>query len=287
MGISYCKCNQEIKASVTFVKNTKLSTMDGKLDSKLTNPIVQEILVEEQLSPKKGITYKKKSVVPKITEIFISEENNEIPPIQIENEKSASILYVSTFGETSEKRAIEKEILVTQRETIEDYQQNNAINITIYGPAESGKTTFGYKIAGKSINKFYIPSLFTEVILTSIQLDKEKCNLKFRIPVEDKIFNPEADCCFVFFDLGSMKSFEEAKKCLEKLKQNKKLIFLIGNKCDKMIHVDEKIIKKACKEYRVHYYKISAFKGIGLVNLMFYVKKKIIKDRKHKKHCKM
>lgn len=156
------------------------------------------------------------------------------------------------------------------RRTLEKNKEN--FKIAIYGPSESGKTTFAIKFTKNKVSKFYIPSVFPEVIQSTILIENETQNFLFVIPTrEEQTKIIQADSYFIFFDLNDKKSFNEARSFLVNYcKFLNNPVYLIGNKCDINTTVPEKEISKLCSKVGTKFFKISAQKGFGVIDLVKY-----------------
>ena len=141
--------------------------------------------------------------------------------------------------------------------------------ILIYGPPESGKTSFIIRYFENKFDSCYIPSFSDEITKKSCFLNYgKKFNLEIIVSNNlNKIQN--ADCYFIFFDISSKNSFEEAKKIIiNYIINNNKKIFLIGNKKDLKNVVSEKNINDLCKKYNLEYFLISVKDNIGISAMM-------------------
>ena len=141
--------------------------------------------------------------------------------------------------------------------------------ILIYGPPESGKTSFIIRYFENKFDSCYIPSFSDEITKKSCFLNYgKKFNLEIIVSNNlNKIQN--ADCYFIFFDISSKNSFEEAKKIIiNYIINNNKKIFLIGNKKDLKNVVLEKNIQDLCKKYHLEYFLISVKDNIGISAMM-------------------
>ena len=141
--------------------------------------------------------------------------------------------------------------------------------ILIYGPPESGKTSFIIRYFENKFDSCYIPSFSDEITKKRCFLNYgKKFNLEIIVSNNlNKIQN--ADCYFIFFDISSKNSFEEAKKIIiNYIINNNKKIFLIGNKKDLKNVVSEKNINDLCKKYNLEYFLISVKDNIGISAMM-------------------
>ncbi len=153
---------------------------------------------------------------------------------------------------------------------------NNNINekskdektILIYGPPESGKTSFIIRYFENKFDSCYIPSFSDEIT-------KRRCFLNYgkKFNLEIIVSNnlnqiQNADCYFIFFDISSKNSFEESKKIINNIINYNKVIFLIGNKKDLKNVVLEKNIQDLCKKYHLEYFLISVKDNIGISAMM-------------------
>jgi len=141
--------------------------------------------------------------------------------------------------------------------------------ILIYGPPESGKTSFIIRYFENKFDSCYIPSFSDEITKKSCFLNYgKKFNLEIIVSNNlNKIQN--ADCYFIFFDISSKNSFEETKKIIiNYIINNNKKIFLIGNKKDLKNVVSEKNINDLCKKYNLEYFLISVKDNIGISAMM-------------------
>ena len=141
--------------------------------------------------------------------------------------------------------------------------------ILIYGPPESGKTSFIIRYFENKFDSCYIPSFSDEITKKSCFLNYgKKFNLEIIVSNNlNKIQN--ADCYFIFFDISSKNSFEETKKIIiNYIINNNKTIFLIGNKKDLKNVVSEKNINDLCKKYNLEYFLISVKDNIGISAMM-------------------
>ena len=140
--------------------------------------------------------------------------------------------------------------------------------ILIYGPPESGKTSFIIRYFENKFDSCYIPSFSDEITKKRCFLNYgKKFNLEIIVSNNlNKIQN--ADCYFIFFDISSKISFEEAKKIINNIINTNKIIFLIGNKKDLKNVVLEKNIHDLCKKYNLEYFLISVKDNIGISAMM-------------------
>ncbi len=140
--------------------------------------------------------------------------------------------------------------------------------ILIYGPPESGKTSFIIRYFENKFDSCYIPSFSDEITKKRCFLNYgKKFNLEIIVSNNlNKIQN--ADCYFIFFDISSKISFEEAKKIIDDIINTNKTIFLIGNKKDLKNVVLEKNIHDLCKKYNLEYFLISVKDNIGISAMM-------------------
>lgn len=151
-----------------------------------------------------------------------------------------------------------------------DHGSLTDFNVVIYGPPDSGKSTFGLNLIKKKMTNFYIPSLFTEIYKTEVVIDSKPYHFTVTIPnsKEEAALIEKADCYFIFFDISSEKSFEQTKKLLnKKFKKCKVPLFLVGNKCDRKKTLSEMTIQNFCKQ-KYFFVELSSLTGIGVINLM-------------------
>ena len=157
-------------------------------------------------------------------------------------------------------------------------REKNQITIGIYGAPRTGKTTLGFQMTKHKVNKYYIPSVFSEVLKTHFNYKRKKYNLTITIPKEKDEFNcSEANCFYIMFDLSNHQTFIEAKSILSKLKKFGKKIFLIGNFCEQEIAISRDEVQKLCRKSNCDFIEMSALMGVGILYLMKVTKEALIK----------
>lgn len=147
--------------------------------------------------------------------------------------------------------------------------------LAIYGSEASGKTSFSLRMCRQKVSNFYIPSVSDENVVKQCIINQKKTLLRMSIPKisdAENLDNIEiiyAECYLVFFDITSTKSFEFAKKFIQKKLSNvKEPIFLVANKCDlKTRPVKVEVIKKFVEDYKLNYFEISTLTEGGLIKL--------------------
>ena len=140
--------------------------------------------------------------------------------------------------------------------------------ILIYGAQESGKTSFIIRYIENKFDSCYIPSFQDEITKKNCYLNYgKKFDLEFIVSNNTNIIQ-EADCYFIFYDLSSNNSFQQAKKLIRQIMKLNQTVFLIGNKKDLKNVVKENNINDLCKKYKVESFLISVKDNIGISFMM-------------------
>ncbi len=140
--------------------------------------------------------------------------------------------------------------------------------ILIYGAQESGKTSFIIRYIENKFDSCYIPSFQDEITKKNCYLNYgKKFDLEFIVSNNTNTIQ-EADCYFIFYDLSSNNSFQQAKKLIRQIVKLNQTVFLIGNKKDLKNVVKENNINDLCKKYKVESFLISVKDNIGISFMM-------------------
>ena len=140
--------------------------------------------------------------------------------------------------------------------------------ILIYGAQESGKTSFIIRYIENKFDSCYIPSFQDEITKKNCYLNYgKKFDLEFIVSNNTNTIQ-EADCYFIFYDLSSNNSFQQAKKLIRQIVKLNQTVFLIGNKKDLKNVVKENNINDLCKKYKVESFLISVKDNIAISFMM-------------------
>lgn len=148
---------------------------------------------------------------------------------------------------------------------------NKSFQIGIYGPKESGKSSFVMRFFDNHFDSFYIPSIETEKRKKQTYLKFEKVDVEFTVYTDNQKEISLNESIFIFFDVANYRSFIEARDFIQAnpiLKRKK--FFLIGNKSD--LKVNSKIkneINLLLPKYpNSQYFEVSIMNNIGITPLM-------------------
>ena len=232
----------------------------------------ENIKINEKIKLKSKSNNKQNS---QINEINNNNNNNinDIKENDIEEKKKYKQTQASTGTEIKENKKLDNNYN-SNTNNLNNINNNNIEKlkdektILIYGPPESGKTSFIIRYFENKFDSCYIPSFSDEITKKRCFLNYgKKFNLEIIVSNNlNKIQN--ADCYFIFFDISSKISFEEAKKIINNIINTNKIIFLIGNKKDLKNVVLEKNIHDLCKKYNLEYFLISVKDNIGISAMM-------------------
>ena len=142
--------------------------------------------------------------------------------------------------------------------------------IVIYGPEESGKTSFVLKYCNNKFDNFYIPSFEEEITNKNCVINTKPYKIKFIVSINTNQII-DADCYFIFYDMSSQSSLNSAIEILDKkLKYFDKLIFFIGNKSDIKVKLDDSKLKEIISKNNIkcEIFYISVKDNIGIAAMM-------------------
>ena len=200
----------------------------------------------------------------------------------IHNEKEKKLEFVHSFTKYSKATTANSSLSSSPKGARKtSILVDPSLHIVIYGSPYTGKSTFGLKLTKKKVTNYYIPSLYTEVFRTHVIQNNQFFNLILTVPKPTEHWGVlDANCYFIFFDLSNRETFLESQKILcEKLKNHNRPKFLIGNKCDKRASITNEEIMNFVNKEKCYYFEISAFMGLGLINLMKITEKSLIQQR--------
>ena len=149
-------------------------------------------------------------------------------------------------------------------------KNSNEKYIAIYGPEESGKTSFVLKYCNNKFDNFYIPSFEEEITNKNCVINTKPYKLKFTVCINTNQI-VDADCYFIFYDMSSQSSLNSAIEILDKkIKYFNKQIFFIGNKSDSKVKLDESKLKEIISKNKIkcEIFSISVKDNIGIAAMM-------------------
>jgi len=154
-------------------------------------------------------------------------------------------------------------------------KKSNEKYIAIYGPEESGKTSFVLKYCVNKFDNFYIPSFEDEIANKNCVINSKSFKLKFFVSNNiNQIL--DADCYFIFYDMSNQNSLNSAIEILNKIFLFGKQIFFIGNKSDVKSNLNEEKFNEFIKNVKnkgkygnkIEKFVISVKDNIGISAMM-------------------
>lgn len=171
--------------------------------------------------------------------------------------------------------------------SVSTQNDNNIINIVIFGDKNTGKSAFVIKYVDNYFEKLYIPSISVEKHDKKVKYGKMTLKFIFWVTPGDngykgdyKTILNEADFIFVFYDVSVCGSFDIAKKyCLHELKEYHKEymevtrnVVFIGNKMDVVPRKESKEqVETYCTEEKIKFFEISVKNGFGIKDIMQFI----------------
>ena len=158
----------------------------------------------------------------------------------------------------------------------EDIEKEKIKLIHIFGPSQSGKSSFVIRLCENRFEQFYIPSIGQESNQCKCVINGYFCTINFVVQ-NYADFNPleinKNDYIFVFFDESSSLSLTQAKQFIALIREHKSLndveCFLVGNKCEIKNYSDEEHqLNVFCKAYDVKLFHISVQNNTGIPFLL-------------------
>ena len=152
----------------------------------------------------------------------------------------------------------------------ENIKKNFEKTILIYGEKEVGKTSFVMKICKHKFESFYIPSFNDERTekMLCLQPYSKRFKLEFIVTNDTDVIK-NADCYFIFYDVTCLHSLNFAKNLIEnKILNQKKPIFLIGNKIDLKMNVELDLLNYYVSIYNLKLFNISIKESNGISSLL-------------------
>ena len=249
------------KNNLKEVKNNNEN--DKSENEKIINEKKESILEKE--TEEKNIEKEIKENEEKNIENKITEYKNIIKEKEIERKMKQKDSQTSTDIDLRENVVKEKNIEFNKKKKIKQIFEKT---ILIYGAQESGKTSFIIRYIENKFDSCYIPSFQDEITKKNCYLNYgKKFDLEFIVSNNTNIIQ-EADCYFIFYDLSSNNSFQQAKKLIRQIMKLNQTVFLIGNKKDLKNVVKENNINDLCKKYKVESFLISVKDNIGISFMM-------------------
>ena len=263
------------------ISNNKTGEKVGTIPvpNKVNQSIIKqdEVLMKDavQITDETNVTEKAKSLSDKKKKIEPKKEESDINTNQ-----STGILKQRVFKSpnrkrkrftTSTKQMINHkyvELIESKKEINKSKTDGDYFKIGICGPHESGKTSFVLRFCQNRFDSCYIPS-FSEDEVTHKQcvLNMKLFNIIF---IVNETISQNVDSYLVLFDYTSETSYNIATSLvINKLSNNNKPIFLIGNKTDvKHRLVDKDKIETFCKEHNCTFFPISVKSNMGISLMM-------------------
>ena len=226
---------------------------------------IKEIKENEEKEIKENEEKEIKENEEKNIENKITEYKNIIKEKEIERKMKQKDSQTSTDIDLRENVVKEKNKEINKKKKI---KQKFEKTILIYGAQESGKTSFIIRYIENKFDSCYIPSFQDEITKKNCYLNYgKKFDLEFIVSNNTNTIQ-EADCYFIFYDLSSNNSFQQAKKLIRQIVKLNQTVFLIGNKKDLKNVVKENNINDLCKKYKVESFLISVKDNIGISFMM-------------------
>jgi small GTP-binding protein len=160
----------------------------------------------------------------------------------------------------------------------------NEINIVILGGIKVGKSSFVIKVTEQRFEKPYIPTIAVEIKSKTVQYRNRTIKLNFIVTPGDKQYKEDytplyekANFIFLYYDISSENSFNEAKQLLYEevceyaglLKIGVTNFYFIGNKVDLTgRNTSINTIQTFCKKHKLDLFEISVKTGYGIKLLM-------------------
>ena len=239
-----------------IINEKKESILEKETEEKNIEKEIKENKEKEIKEIKENEEKEIKENEEKNIENKIIEYKNIIKEKEIERKMKQKDSQTSTDIDLRENVVKEKNIEFNKKKKIKQIFEKT---ILIYGAQESGKTSFIIR---------YIPSFQDEITKKNCYLNYgKKFDLEFIVSNNTNIIQ-EADCYFIFYDLSSNNSFQQAKKLIRQIMKLNQTVFLIGNKKDLKNVVKENNINDLCKKYKVESFLISVKDNIGISFMM-------------------
>lgn len=155
--------------------------------------------------------------------------------------------------------------------------KNIKLKFIILGDPYCGKSS----ILMRYQNNFFLENNSSTIGVDFFKLEITKNNTNYTMHVWDtsgqekfdsiiKSYYRNIAVAILVFDLSNYSTFSNIKKWLENIEfysNNKVLIKLIGNKCDKINAVSKKEINDLCFDYNISYISVSAKDNINIDNI--------------------
>jgi Ras-related protein Rab-1A len=250
---------------------------------KTIRPIQQRRFLPTFLSPTPLSSSNKQSF-----RTFSSNKSCKARAVPTTSKSSLSSTYIDSTTVTNTGDTIRK-ALASVQVTKERLTYLDAVNISILGPNEVGKSCFCIKLADNKFLDVYIPSISLEVKTRLCKVKDQTKNMNiFAVPNDDdikekyKTILQGSQIIFILYDVTNNKSFDKARNLyekeilfknvkteLEKCNNDYPFVCFVGNKID--LKHEQSLINKAeiyCHENSILHCLVSTKTAKGIRQLM-------------------